>query len=108
VAAVVAHQEHIALHPQQQLVLRISALLESMLLKALLHPIRHFRLSVLAAQQEKPLSKEVFPVVHALIVQLALTQPLDQQPVLLAPLAHMAQQPDFHRALVLVPSLFVL
>jgi len=35
-------------------------------------------------------------------VQLALTQPLDQQPVLLAPLAHMAQQPDFHRALVLV------
>jgi hypothetical protein len=35
-------------------------------------------------------------------VQLALTQPLDLQPVLFAPLAHMAQQPDLHRAAVLI------
>jgi hypothetical protein len=105
VAAVVAHQEHIALHPQQQHVLRISALLESMLLKALLHPIRHFRLSVLAAQLEKPLSKEVYPVAHALIVHLALIQPLDQQPAILAPLAHTAQQPGLLLTLVPVPSL---
>jgi hypothetical protein len=36
------------------------------------------------------------------LVQLALTQPLDLQPVLFAPLAHMAQQLDLHRAAVLI------